>query len=165
MSNPAPVDKRRVVALVLASAQQAAQTAVRAQRASAAGVTHEESRAESDKDTRATEASYLARGQAARVDELRDTVNVLASFDGQELPPGTPARVGALVLVEENDEQCLWLLATLGAGIEVEVDGSRVSVVSTRSPLGRALLGCRSGEAVSVPTPRGERELSLLGVW
>ena len=34
------------------------------------GATHEEARPESDKDTRATEASYVARGLAERVSSL-----------------------------------------------------------------------------------------------
>lgn len=139
--------------------------AVRAQRAAREGATHEEARAESDKDMRATEASYLARGQAARVEELREAATLLATLSPEELLPTEPARVGALVLVEEDEHESLWLLAPLGAGIEVECDGRRVSVVSTRSPLGRSLLGCREGDSVNVQAPRGERELTLLALW
>jgi transcription elongation GreA/GreB family factor len=165
MDSSAPVDKRRVVELVKERARHDLDVATRAQRASAQGATHEEARAEGDKDMRSTEASYLARGQAARVDELRETVALLATLPEQALAPDDPARAGALLWVEEDDARSLWLLASLGAGIEVDVDGERVSVVSTRSPLGRALLGCREGDTVTVPTPRGDRELSLLGVW
>jgi transcription elongation GreA/GreB family factor len=165
MSSTAPVDKRRVVELVAERARHEFEVATRAQRASAEGATHEEARAEGDKDMRATEVSYLARGQAARVEELREAAALFAALPGTNLGPNDPARVGALVQVEEDEGTSLWLLAPLGAGIEVELDGQRVSVVSTRSPLGRALLGGRSGDVVTVPTPRGERELSLLGVW
>jgi transcription elongation GreA/GreB family factor len=165
MSTAAPVDKRRLADLVGERARRDLDVATRAQRASAEGARHEEARAEGDKDMRSTEASYLARGQAARVEELREAAALLATLPATRLGPEDPVRVGALVLVDENDSKSLWLLAPAGAGIEVELDGSRVSVVSTRSPLGRALLGRRAGDVVVVPTPRGERELCLLGAW
>ena len=46
------------------------ETLERAHRAACEGATHEEAKPENDKDTRALEQSYLARGQAARIDEL-----------------------------------------------------------------------------------------------
>jgi len=42
-----------------------------AQRTVVEGATHEENKPENDKDTRALEQSYLARGQAQRVVELQ----------------------------------------------------------------------------------------------
>ena len=55
----------------------------RSQKATQAGATHEETRAEGPKDMRSTEASYLARGLAGRVVELTDASSRLA---------GTPLR-------------------------------------------------------------------------
>lgn len=43
----------------------------RAYEGARAGATHEEAKPENDKDTRALEQSYLARGEAARVEEQR----------------------------------------------------------------------------------------------
>jgi len=43
----------------------------RAHRAAREGATHEEAKPENDKDTRALEQSYLARGEALRIEELR----------------------------------------------------------------------------------------------
>jgi transcription elongation GreA/GreB family factor len=164
-ARPTAPDKRRIIELVRERAEADLEVATRAQRASAEGATHEEARAEGDKDMRSTEVSYLARGQAARVEELRETALFFASLSVALLGPDEPVRAGALVLVEEDDTTSMWLLAPLGAGIEVELEGQRVSVVSTRSPLGRALLGRQSGDAVSVPTPKGEREIEVLTVW
>ncbi|MCE9575491.1 MAG: transcription elongation factor GreAB, partial [Deltaproteobacteria bacterium] len=42
-------------------------TAVAAHQAATEGATHAEAKPENDKDTRALEASYMARGQAVRV--------------------------------------------------------------------------------------------------
>src|ERR1041384_258240 len=43
-------------------------------RDAAEGATHEENRAEGDKDMRATEASYVARGQAGRASEMQEAL-------------------------------------------------------------------------------------------
>src|ERR1700761_8976870 len=65
--------------LKLLSEQVSADLAVMsaAQRTVVDGATHEENRPENDKDTRALEQSYLARGQAQRVVELQDALNKL----------------------------------------------------------------------------------------
>ncbi|HQP37789.1 MAG TPA: hypothetical protein PLI95_21545, partial [Polyangiaceae bacterium] len=49
----------------------------RAHRASQEGATHEEAKPENDKDTRALEQSYLARGQARRVDDLSSALSAV----------------------------------------------------------------------------------------
>ena len=59
--------KRDLVRLLAADLE----TLERAQQAAIEGATHEEAKPENDKDTRALEASYLARGQAMRLEELR----------------------------------------------------------------------------------------------
>ena len=56
----------------------------RRQKDAQAGATHDESRAEHAKDTRATEQAYLARGLAERVADLRRTATApspLSSFE------------------------------------------------------------------------------------
>lgn len=159
------IDKALVLERVRERARRDLDVAVEAQRASARGVTHEESRAENDKDTRATEASYLARGQAARVEELRGLVAQLEAIDPTAGDAEAPLRAGSLVELEEDEVQSLYWLSPGGAGFDVEIDGARVRVVSTRSPLGRALLGRRVGDDLEVPTPRGRRELSITAVW
>jgi hypothetical protein len=67
--------KQELVALLAADLE----TAERAQQAAREGATHEEAKPENDKDTRALEQSYVARGQAKRVEELGGS------------PPGSPS--------------------------------------------------------------------------
>ena len=52
--------------------------------------------------------------------------------------------LGALVVVEENDRELTFLLAPFGGGIAL-CQGT-VQVVTTKSPLGRSLLGKRAGD-------------------
>lgn len=167
-SNPeAPVDKVRLLAAFRARAEAELAAATEAQRATVQGATHEENKPENDKDTRAIEASYLARGQAARVAELRDCVAQLVALKPVPHSADGPVRVGSLVRLEdldtERDELCF--LLSPGAGGEVTLDGVNVKGVSARSPLGRALIGRRREESFELPLPQGRRELSIACFW
>lgn len=127
----------------LASALEAV---VEAARSAREGATHEESRAEGDKDMRSTEQSYLARGQAMRAEELAEQ---LQRFELTPLPafgPGDPIRAGALVRLAIEDDERVVLIVAQGGGTALEVDGVGVTVVTPSSPLGRALLGRREGD-------------------
>ena len=68
----AVVDKVEILKLLRERVSADLATMSAAQRAVVDGATHEENRPENDKDTRALEQSYLARGQAQRVVELQE---------------------------------------------------------------------------------------------
>jgi hypothetical protein len=92
------------------------EAATAAHRQTTQGATHEESRAENDKDTRALEATYLARGQAKRVAELSDGLARLASITSRLTPEHAPVRLGALVEIE-HDLGTLWYLLADRGGV------------------------------------------------
>jgi transcription elongation GreA/GreB family factor len=136
-------------------------TAERAYNATKAGATHEEAKPENDKDTRALEQSYLARGQAARIEELRAgladlTALAVRSFDG------APAAIGALVTVDQDGEESSLLLAPAAGGARLA--GGSVQVVTPKSPLGSAILGARAGDDVDVVLAGKTRTLTVVRV-
>lgn len=140
-------------------------TLLAAQKATQDAATHEEARPENDKDTRALEQSYLARGQAERVAQLKADADTLSNllirpFDGQ-----SKISLGAFVVAEdENAEERFYLLAPAGAGETLRCSRGEVKIVTHKSPLGRALLGCQVGEDVEIMTPTGKRTLSVLAL-
>lgn len=164
-----PDDKAAIVSALRARIEADLATVERRQADTQAGATHAENRAEHAKDTRATEDSYLARGLAERVAELRRNVEALAGaplrpFDGDEA-----IAVGALVTVAAEDEdgderEEHWLLVPGAAGIEIEVGGRTIRAVTPVSPLGQALLGLEVGDEGAVRTPRGERSFEVLAI-
>jgi transcription elongation GreA/GreB family factor len=119
--------------------------------------THEEAKPENDKDTRALEQSYLARGEARRVEELRAGLAAVRAMRPRTAPGDGPAALGALVTVEE-EALVLWL-APHGGG--VRLDGGRVHVVTPQSPLGRAVLGKRVGDECEVTMAGRTRTLTI----
>ena len=129
-------------------AQRAAQTAYET-------ATHEENIAENKYDTLGLEASYLAAGQAKRVEEIKQSLTLcqnlqlqlqLRAYDAQR-----GIEVGALVGLEDENGRQQWLfLAPDAAGLKVEVVGQPVTVITPRSPLGNSLLGKFDGDEVEI---------------
>jgi transcription elongation GreA/GreB family factor len=137
-------------------------TLERAHRATMEGATHEEARPENDKDTRALEQSYLARGQAIRTQELRDGLAALRAMEVAAFTPDQAIGVGALVTAEEGARNVRFLIALHGGGCRL-AQGS-VQVVTPRSPLGQALIGKRVGDDCEVLTGGNRRDLELVGI-
>lgn len=156
------IDKAALVKDLIAQAQTELATLVLAAKNTREGATHEDARPENDKDTRSTEASYLARGQAKRVTELDHAVSLLKALPLRAFDKETPIAVGALVLLVDADERELWcFLSKGGGGLRSTVSGPQVQVTTPESPLGQAMVGRTEGEDIEVLTGRGKREYSI----
>lgn len=121
-----------------------------------------EAKAESKYDTRSTEASYLARGQAWRVADLRRQLAWLEVFDADRALNPPVVQVGALVVLD--GEADVLFIAPVG-GATAEVQGRTVRVVSPASPLGEAMADLEAGDAFEVDTPQGIVEREVAALW
>jgi transcription elongation GreA/GreB family factor len=153
------LDKAQLIAELQQLLDHELQLATRSQRNAIEGATHEEAKPENDKDTRATEASYLARGQAARVEELQKTHATWSALRARPFGPTDPIAVGALIAAEDDASTELYFMVPSGAGFAVKTALGTLRTVTTGSPIGKALLGKREGDDVNVRVPGGEREL------
>ncbi len=124
------------------------EAAERAQQTTHEGATHEEAKPENDKDTRALEQSYLARGQARRVEELRADVGLVVQMPIRDLQPGERIALGAIVTLDEDGAKSVVFIAPARGGTELGAD--RIKVVTPSSPLGRALIGKVEGDDCEV---------------
>jgi transcription elongation GreA/GreB family factor len=124
-----------------------------------AGATHAEAKPENDKDTRALEASYLARGQAMRIEELRLALAEVRAMSVEPTKQG--ATLGSLVTALEDEQSVRFFLAPQGGGTKLP---GGVQVVTPRSPLGVALLGKRAGDACELKLGGRDRELEVTRV-
>src|ERR1019366_9773219 len=103
----------------------------------------------------------LARGQAARIDELRTSIAGVTALPLRDFVDG-PAALGALVTVDEDGEESTLLLAPGGGGARLA--GGMVQVVTPPSPLGRALLGKQAGDDVEVVVAGRTRAMRVVRV-
>jgi len=138
------------------------ETLERAQRSAVEAATHEEAKPENDKDTRALEASYLARGHALRIEELRVAVGETRAWEPASPRAGAAVSIGALVEVEDEAGVHTFFLAPHGGGLRLG-DGA-VQVVTPKSPIGRALLGKAEGDTGELVVEGRVRELGIVSV-
>ena len=157
------IDKEAIRGAVLAALEERLVTLRASAKATRDGATHEESRAENDKDTRGLEASYLARGQAQRVEEVEEA---LRRFRFLELPSfeRSAIGVGAWVRVEIDGEPKCFLMSAAAGGVSVQVDGESVHVLSPATPLGRALLERVEGDDLELKLGPRVREVVVIDV-
>lgn len=155
------IEKTRVLAALRERLEHDLAVAAEAQRQTQSGATHEESKPENDKDTRALESSYLARGQAQRVIELTQAVASASALVLRAFGPDSPIGATALVALDDGSDIAHYFLSPVGGGLSFEVDGALVRVLTTASPLGRALVGQIEGADIEVHTPQGMRQYSI----
>ena len=145
------ISKEALVADALAQLKQDLLAMTQQARATAEGATHEESRPENSKDTRGLEASYLARGQAARVNQLETELQRLQHMPLEVFGDDDVISASALVeLCTLEGERVTLFLVTGGGGISVGVGDVVVQLVSPQAPLGRAVLGRELSDEVTL---------------
>jgi transcription elongation GreA/GreB family factor len=132
----------------------------RSHKATREAATHEEAKPENDKDTRALELTYLARGEAMRIEELRTAVAETQALPCERILEGQPARLGALVVTEEGGVETVFWIAPHGGGTKL----GAVQVVTPKSPLGQALIGKAAGDECEAMVAGRRRSIAILGV-
>lgn len=159
-------DKHALMSRLVAAVEAQLASMVQAHQATQRGLTHAEARPENDKDTRAIEGSYLARGLAERVARLEGGLATLRALRPRRFEDEEPAALGAVVAVQDEDsgERTRYLLVPAGAGQQLSFLGSVYQAVTTASPLGAALLGKYADEDVELRTPQGVRTLVVTAI-
>ena len=116
-----------------------------------ATATSEEHRAEHKYDTFKLESSFLARGQAKRVEALASALDSLQMLPLKKLNSASPIQLGALVRLESGDGEMRVLYFGFAAGGETAVVGGvEITMITSRSPLGMAMLGKVVGDSFEI---------------
>jgi len=126
--------------------------------------TDSESRQEGKYDMRGQSAAYLAAGQAKLVQEIGEAIGAFRALPSAAAAPGGAVGLGSLVVLEQGGERQAYFVGPARGGLEVELEGVAVTVVTPGSVLGAKLLGRKPGDRiVSQPGPP-PRYASLLSV-
>jgi hypothetical protein len=135
------------------------------QMATQRGATHEENKAENDKDMRSTEASYLARGLAQRVAGLQETSGQLAGLELRSFGPKDGIASTALVcLIDEDEKESLYLLLPTAGGEKIAHQDHIIKTITPTSPIGEELIGRKVGDDFEVELPSGKVYLQIAWV-
>ena len=110
-----------------------------------------ESKAEGKYDTRSTEDNYLADGLARQAHCAAQAAAAYEDFNPRLFDPDSRIDLGALVQLAFPDQTHWFFLGPAGGGIEVICDGIPVTVLTPESPLGRQLMGLKTGDSTASP--------------
>jgi hypothetical protein len=156
--------KRAIIQQLQASLAEEIAALTRAANAAREAATHEESRPENDKDTRAVEAAYLAGAQADRVRDLERIANALEFLPLRVFGATEPISSAALIELDLDGQRIHCFMAPQGGGMKIDIQGREIQVITPQSPLGRALLGKHVGDVVEVRVQKGVREYEVVTV-
>lgn len=127
--------------------------------------TNEAHRAESKYDTFSLESSYLARGQAARLEELTHALKRLQALQLKAFTATTPVQLSALVRLESSEGQRRTLFFGPAAGGEqVKAENEEITVITALSPLGQAVLGKTVGATFEFKAGRATHTYTVVSV-
>ena len=160
----ARIDKQALLEQLRAELKQELERATRHAKDAAEATTHEENRAESDKDMRSTETSYVARGQALRARELEVALQRLGVLEVRDFAADAAIEASALVEIEQESKRIRYFVVPAGGGQKLRAGKREILTLATTSPLGRALLGLSAGEDAEVTTPQGPRLVTVIAV-
>jgi hypothetical protein len=113
-----------------------------------------QTKSEGKYDTRSTEENYLADGLAKHALVARQAFEAISATPASDFPPGASISLGALIELELASENAWFFLAPAAGGLEVEVAGRTVTVLTPDSPLGLQLKGRRAGESTMQPASK-----------
>ena len=139
--------------------------AEQAMRAAHETATHEENIAENKYDTLGLEAAYLATGQALRAEAIRQAMVHWRQFRPNPYDASKGIQLGALVcLVDSDDRQQQLFLGPDGGSMKLGRGAQLVQVISSGTPLGRAMLGKCEGDEVSIQVALIRQQFEVLRV-
>lgn len=126
--------------------------------------TNEDSKPENKYDTRGLEASYLAGAQAQRVTAMKDVLAIFENLPLKSFNEQTPIGLTALIELESAGKKQFVLLMPKGGEQNTVFNGVSVQVISTDSPLGKALLNQKSGDVAEIEMGLSKRDYEIISV-
>ncbi|WP_399691923.1 GreA/GreB family elongation factor [Vibrio sp.] len=108
--------------------------------------TDEETVPEHKYDTLALEASYLAHGQAVRVQECEDDIQCYRNLVLRDSEKITVSSY--VVVIDEHDQYKHFFMGPRVGGLSVIWNDHEVAIVTANAPFGQALMGKEVGDEI-----------------
>ena len=136
-----------------------------ASKAAHEAATHEECLPDNKYDTTALEASYIAQGQANRAQEIRAALESYRTLTAHMFNDDTPIRLTALITLEGDGGNYRRLfLGPQAGGMKIADGDGEIVVITPGSPLGRSLLGLRTGDEVKAGDDAASASFTIVAV-
>jgi transcription elongation GreA/GreB family factor len=157
--------KKRIIQKIITALTADLSVLSTASRAAHAAATHAECLPDNKYDTTALEASYIAQGQANRAQEIRVALESYRILTMHNFGDDSPIRLTALVTLEDVDGNVRRIfLGPQAGGMKIADGEGEIVVITPGSPLGRSLLGLRSGDEVKAGDDAAAMPFTIVAV-
>ena len=144
-------NKKQLVDLVVTALSKQLQQAIDAANEAHAAAVDDQSVAETQYDTLAIEASYLAEGQSKRVIEFQHAIDAYKALELIELNSESYIALGALVQLSTDADTNHWFfIGPAAGGFRCQLAQQNITVITPKSPMGMALMGKQLDDDVEV---------------
>jgi transcription elongation GreA/GreB family factor len=136
------MNKKQILSDIFSHLEQELSATITAANNAHLAATDDQSVAETQYDTLAIEASYLAEGQSRRVTQIQQAKQALTQLVLRDFDESMSISLGALVqLAQDSDENHWFFIAPAAGGFRGQLDGNNYTVITPTSPMAKALLG------------------------
>jgi len=117
----------------------------------------DQSVAETQYDTLAIEAGYLAEGQSRRIQEFQNAIAAYRQLDLGKKSEDSAIGLGSLVQLDGDSDKGHWFfLGPAAAGYRTRIQGQDFTVITPKSPMGQALVDKYLDDEVCITLGKGE---------
>ena len=142
-------NKEELLAQSAAALTESLQVLVRSALEAKEASTHPDSKAENKYDTRGLEASYLATGQAERVQEMKEKLFQMENVCIRDFID-EPINISALVKVRiESKTERIFFVLPVG-GLDLNCENQTVTTIGLDSPIGKNIYHQKTGHEFEV---------------
>ena len=147
-------NKIQIVNTIISALVDKKQQAISAANQAHAAAVDDQSVAETQYDTLAIEASYLAEGQSKRVNEYQQAIDAFTQLkltltltNGNDLSINLGTLVQLSVVTTPND---WFFIGPAAGGFQTQIAKQHITVITPDSPMGKALVGKQQDDDIEV---------------
>jgi transcription elongation GreA/GreB family factor len=144
-------NKKQLIDLVVMELSKEHQQAIDAANDAHAAAVDDQSVAETQYDTLAIEASYLAEGQSKRVIEFQHAIDAYKKLNIINFNNDSYIALGALVQLSVDSKTNHWFfIGPAAGGFRCQLGKKNITVITPQSPMGAALIGKQQNDDIEI---------------
>lgn len=143
------MNKKEIIQAIIKLLEEEITDATNAAEQAHLAATDDQSIAETQYDTLAIESAYLAEGQSKRIATLKNSLQIMHKFANNQLTSTNKVNIGSLVQTNEIAKNTWLFITPTCGGYHTTFKGSKITLVSANSPLGKALIGAMVDDEIT----------------
>ena len=153
------LNKKQLIDLVVTALAKELQQAIDAANEAHAAAVDDQSVAETQYDTLAIEASYLAEGLSKRVTEFQHAIDAYKALDIIDFNIDSYIALGALVQLSADKEAKQWFfIGPAAGGFRCQLAQQNITIITPQSPMGIALIGKQQDDDITIMLGKNKLE-------